>query len=121
VSAARYKQRLLVIAGVVVLAGLACVVFSSARFQTLCCASEWRRYVEPNGNYEIVVYRLPQWFALPGSSGDARGVVRLVKKIQGRAKVEQSTEVEMIQTVSEPEWSPDRVVIKLIADWPLSP
>ena len=103
------------------LAGLAFGVFTSTRFQTLCCASEWRRYPEPNGDHEIVVYRLPQWFAMPGSSGDARGVVRLVKKTNGRAKVQQSTEVEMVQNVSEPEWSADRVTIKLIADWPLSP
>jgi hypothetical protein len=104
-----------------VLVVLAVALVTSNRFQTLCCAREWRRYPQPAGDYVIVVYRLPRWFGMPGSSSDARGVVRLLRHRPDREQVEQSTDVDMIQNVSEPEWSPDRVRIKLIADWPLFP
>jgi len=109
-----------VIAGVAILA-LATIggalVFFSRPFQERCCAREWRRYDQPGGNHAIVVYRIRELFAMPGQSSDAPGIVRLVN---GRNEVERTTRVDMVQDVSEPEWSAGHVHIKLIADWPVS-
>jgi hypothetical protein len=82
------------------------------------CDHEWHRYRQPDGDHAIVVYRCTQRFALMGQAGDAPGVVKLV---HGQGRVEQTTSVEMVQDVSEPEWSPGHVNVKLIADWTVKP
>ena len=107
------KPRLTIIV-VLFVAVVGFVVATSRPFQAFCCAKEWRRYPQPNGPHAIVVYRLPQWFALPGSGSDAPAVVRLET---GNGEVLESTEVELLLSVGVPEWRNGRVEIKLIADW----
>jgi hypothetical protein len=111
-----FRRRLVIATAAFLIAGLAIGVLSSRKFQGLCCAREWRRYRQPDGDHTIVVYRIPQWFGMPGQASDAPGIVKLVDAHGG---IEQTVDIDMVQDVSDPEWSPGRVHIKLIADWPV--
>lgn len=91
-------------------------VFASRPFRSWCCAREWRRWREPGGTHAVVLYRVPEWFGLPGQASDAPGFVQLV---DGGNRPQQTAAVDMVQDVSEPEWEPGLVRIKLIAAWPL--
>jgi hypothetical protein len=112
------RTKLAVALAVVAAVVVAASVLTSRRLLSYCCAHEWRRYRQPNGAHQIVVYRIPDPFAMPGQAGDAPGVVKLV---DGRGHVLENLDVEMVQNVSEPEWTPGRVRIKLLADWPVPP
>ncbi len=81
-----------------------------------CCGSEYRHFDSPDGRYRIVVTALPQLFALPGSAGDAPGIVRLQS---GDGRVLERAPVEMVQNIQQIDWGERQVHIKLFADWPL--
>jgi hypothetical protein len=78
---------------------------------------EVRRFTSPDGRHALVVYRRPLVFAPPGQASDAPGVI-ILETAAGEELRRQN--VEMIQLVSQPEWTPDRVEMKLLLDWPLS-
>ncbi|MEM1198170.1 MAG: hypothetical protein AAGI06_02565 [Pseudomonadota bacterium] len=78
--------------------------------------SEYARFKSPDGRFELVVYRQPVLFAMPGQGSDAPGTVVL----QTSAGEElQRTPVSMVQLVSEPRWDEDKVSVKLLLDWAL--
>lgn len=76
-------------------------------------------YNRPDGEFSILVFRKKFLLAtMPGQASDAPGEITLINNRSH--KVLQSTHVEMVQLVEEPEWSDNHVTIRLIADWPLS-
>lgn len=79
---------------------------------------EVQRFESPDGRHAIVVYRRPLVFTAPGQAGDAPGIV--VLETAGGTEIHRQG-VEMVQLVEEPQWTSDRVRIKLFADWPLEP
>jgi len=74
-------------------------------------------YERPDHRYKVVVLRqAPLLPTLPGQSGDAPGVVRLVDH-DGR--VLQEAPVEQVQVVDGVTWVDHGVQVKLVADWSL--
>lgn len=80
-------------------------------------AREYRRFASPDGRFEIVAYRFPMMFCLPGGNSDAPGYFQLLDKKTDAVMHEQS--VEMVQLVERVEWSPTNVVVHLLAEWKL--
>lgn len=80
--------------------------------------SEYRRFESPDGRFAVVVLSRPTRGLLPGQAGDASGVVQLQTR-EGKILAEE--EVELVQVVHEVRWEPDRVDVKLVAEWPLPP
>lgn len=78
---------------------------------------EHRRYSSPDGRFQIVVFRIPTAFAMPGQSSDAPGYFQLLDRQTGQVLREQ--EVEMVQLVDRIEWSATNVMVRLLADWSL--
>ncbi len=77
---------------------------------------EFRRFVSPDGRHALIVYRRPLVFAAPGQAGDAPGII--VLETAGGTELRRRS-VEMVQLVDEPQWTPGRVKVKLLLDWPL--
>jgi hypothetical protein len=80
-------------------------------------AQEYRRYSSPDGRFQIVVFRKPTAFAMPGQASDASGYFQLRDAQTGR--VLRQREVEMVQLVDRIEWSATNVDVHLLADWTL--
>ena len=78
--------------------------------------SPYTRYQHPTQPLAIVIYRQPILFALPGSSSDAPARIALENSL---GDILESTQVESLLVVSEPEWSETRVEMKLVFDWKL--
>lgn len=78
---------------------------------------EYASFMRPDGNYRVVVVRIPKWPALmPGQAGDAPGKVRLY---DSEGRVLHETKVEMVQLVDHVDWMDRRVRIKLVGEWEL--
>ena len=73
--------------------------------------------MSPDKRFKMIVYRIPMTSAMPGQSGDAPGFVRLYDERNGR--ILEQKDVEMVQLIDQPEWSPTNLYIKLFADWKL--
>jgi hypothetical protein len=96
---------------------LAIVVVTVLRFDK-SSTKEYRRFISPDGNFAIVVFRKSQLIdPMPGGSGDASGTVCLVDAHNGTL-LEQK-KVEMVQTIDRVTWSSTNVDIRLFADWKL--
>jgi hypothetical protein len=80
-------------------------------------ATEYRVFAIPNGRFEIVVYRTPMAFAMPGQSSDAPGYFQLRERNSG--KVLQQRSVDMVSMVDQVEWSETNVNVRIFADWAL--
>lgn len=78
--------------------------------------TEYARYKSPDGRFELVFYRHPMLFAMPGQGSDAPGTIVLLTSA-GREL--QRTPVSMVQLVTEPRWGEDSVGMKLLFDWTL--
>lgn len=100
--------------GLVLLLGAAGL--SSLPVRERLLARRWRTYDAPTGDLRLVVYRMPQWLALPGSASDAEGFVQLEDE---NGKVWEKARVPSLLVISEPEWRSDAVEMKLVADWKL--
>ena len=82
-----------------------------------CSENEYRRFESPRGDFRILVMRQGSFGAMmPGQSGDAPGVVRLVDR---EGHVLQEKAVSMVQLVDQVTWREDRVTIRGLADWQL--
>ena len=80
--------------------------------------TEYGRFKSPDGRHEVVVYRHPMVFAMPGQGSDAPGTIILLTQ-KGREL--QRTPVGMVQMISTPRWEEGRVAMKLLFDWKLPP
>ena len=80
-------------------------------------ATEHRRYSSPDGRFQIVVFRFPMFFAMPGQGSDAPGYFQLLDTRTGRVLREQK--VGMVQEVDQIHWSATNVVGRIFADWSL--
>jgi hypothetical protein len=80
-------------------------------------AEEYRTFASSDGRFQLVVFRIPTGFAMPGQSSDAPGYFQLRDARTGRVLRERS--VEMVQLVDRIEWSPTNVHVPLLADWSL--
>jgi hypothetical protein len=76
-----------------------------------------RTFESPDGHYRVEVRRHPQPFMMPGQSGDAPGVARVVDA-SGNMLAE--VPVEIVQLVEDVDWSNGHARIKLTADWDLA-
>lgn len=92
------------------------VGFFGWRVYRRAAAEEYKTVWSPDGNYRIVVYRMPTPFTMPGGSGDAPGYVRLYDK---SGTVLKETDVEMVQLVDRVNWENGKVDIHLVAEWEL--
>ena len=80
---------------------------------------EYASFTRSDGNYRVVVLRIPVWPALmPGQASDAPGLVQLYNR---QGELIHETKVEMVQLVDHVEWTEKRVRIKLVAEWDLPP
>lgn len=79
-------------------------------------AEEHARYASPDSAFVLVVYRYPRVYAMPGQGSDAPGFVELQDR---EGKRYEKQKVEMVQLVETPEWTAERVRVKLILDWKL--
>ena len=112
------KQRILFIVVAALIISIISAVFLWPYFLK-ANASVYRIIENPNGKYKIVVYRIPQYrMVFPGQAGDAPGYVRLYDQF-GRVLAEK--DVEMVQNIDQVYWEPERVDIKLFAEWKLPP
>ena len=75
-------------------------------------------YERPDHRYKVVVTRRSTgWLAaMPGQSGDAPGFVRLYDR---SGRLMQQARVDTVDLIDGVDWQSSRVVIKLVADWPL--
>ena len=80
-------------------------------------AQEYRRYSSPDGRFQIVVFRKPSSFAMPGQGSDAPGFFQL--RVVRTGRVLRQREVETVQLVDRIEWSATNVDVHLLADWSL--
>ena len=78
---------------------------------------EYRTFTSPDGRLEVVVYRIPVFFAAPGQASDAPGLIQLRDSRTGR--VSARSRVEMVQLVEQVEWSDTSVTVGRLADWKL--
>ncbi|NNF80558.1 MAG: hypothetical protein HKN05_21245 [Rhizobiales bacterium] len=79
--------------------------------------TEYARFKSPNGRHEVVVYRHPMLFAMPGQGSDAPGTIVLLNR-EGREL--KRTSVGMVQLISDPRWGDETVGMKLLFQWKLS-
>ena len=75
-----------------------------------------RSWESPDSAYTVTLFRHPRLYAMPGQGSDAPGTLTLT---DANGNVLQRTRIEMVQIASDPEWSKDRVRMKLVFDWPL--
>lgn len=102
--------------GVAVL-GVAALFAFDMRARKLCCAAPYKTFSSPDQHYRVTVYRIqPPWLAPPGSAGDTPGYVRLETQ---DGNVLQEQDIDMVQSADQVAWTPDRVEIRLVADWAL--
>jgi len=110
----RSGRKKLLIGVVLVVFLLAAVV--AVRIAILLLPKVYWTDESPDGRYQIVVYRIPMMMAMPGQGSDASGYILLM---DSSGRVLEGTNVGMVSIVEQPEWSQDRVYIKLMADWEL--
>ncbi len=79
--------------------------------------SEYARFKSPDGRFELIVYRRPMLFAMPGQGSDAPGTIVLQTSAGEELR---RAPVSMLQLVSEPRWGEDKVSMKLLFDWKLT-
>jgi hypothetical protein len=70
----RVIKRLVILCGVLLIAGVVAFGFQALRRST---AEEYRTFASPDGRFQIVVYRIPMSSALPGQDSDAPGFFQL--------------------------------------------
>jgi hypothetical protein len=87
-------------------------------FVDVDCSEPVLSSLSPEGTDSLAVCRRPMLIAMPGQGSDTSGWVVLR---DGRALITGITEVSMVQSASEPEWSPERVEIKLTASFERKP
>ncbi|WP_369940586.1 hypothetical protein [Xanthomonas medicagonis] len=114
----RTPNRYPLIALLVVVALVACAwLWLSPSGRKLCCSSSYKTFVSPDRRFRVEVFRtsvpLP---TMPGSAADAPGFVRLQT---WDGKVLQEQDIDAVQLVDHIRWSPTRVDVPLIAEWPL--
>lgn len=80
-------------------------------------AEEYRSYLSPDNRFKLVVYRIPMTTAMPGAASDAPSFVRLYDTKTGSILEEKN--VEMVQMISNLNWSPTNLLIISFADWKL--
>ena len=78
---------------------------------------EYRRYSSPDGQFQIVVFRTPSSFAMPGQGSDVPGYRQLRDARTGRVLRQRG--VEMVQLVDRIEWSATNADVHLLPDWSL--
>ncbi|MCP5081271.1 MAG: hypothetical protein GY948_06190 [Alphaproteobacteria bacterium] len=78
--------------------------------------TEYARFKSPDGRHEVVVYRHPMLFAMPGQGSDAPGTIVLLNQAGRELK---RTSVGMVQLISDPRWDEDTVGMKLLFKWKL--
>ena len=76
--------------------------------------TEYARFASPDGRHELIVFRHPRLYAMPGQGSDAPGTVVLV---DAAGRELERTSIAMVQLISEPVWSARRVRMKLLLDW----
>jgi hypothetical protein len=103
--------------GMIVAVTLTACVVTGLHYLRRSGARQHRIFPSPDNRFQIVVYRVPALFALPGQSSDAPGYFQLRETQSGRVLKESS--VEMVQLVERVEWSPTHVNVHLLADWSL--
>lgn len=76
----------------------------------------YKVFSSPEKDFQIEVYSYDSKKILfPGQSGDLPGIVYLKDSRSG--KILNRHEVDMVQLVENPEWTPKNVKVKLMFDW----
>jgi len=64
-----------------------------------CCATEYKTFTSPNGEYHIIVYRIKVFpMMMPGSAADAPGFVKLYNR---NNNVIYEKNVDMVQLIDD--------------------
>ena len=74
----------------------------------------YRKFENPSGTHQLVVYRIALPFLMPGQSGDAPGIVVLQSATGRKIKLKY---VNMVQNVEYAEWTENSVYVKLLLQW----
>ena len=83
-------------------------------FVNVDCSEPVLSSLSPEGTDSLAVCRRPMLIAMPGQGSDAPGWIVLRDE---RAFITGITDMSMVQNASEPEWSPQRVDMKLTASF----
>jgi len=112
------KIKITIIIVVLVLLFTSYILVLRQPLMNYCCASEYRYFTSPDKKYSIVVYSTPQFFAMPGSAGDATGFAQL---INDKGEIIQEIDVDMVQQIENDfiHWSKDEVYIQQYVTWKL--
>jgi hypothetical protein len=93
-----------------------CWPYASRALRRIGAHEHWT-YNSPDRRFQIVVYRMPMIFAMPGQGSDAPGYFQLRDARTG--KVLEDQDVEMVQDADLVEWTPSSVSVGILADWRL--
>ena len=95
---------------------IASILLSIFLLLSIITINEHAHYKSPYGNFSLSVYRVPLPFSPIGGGSDAPGFMILFNKhgIPIRA-----CSLDMVQNISTPKWSNDKVYMKLIIYWNL--
>ena len=80
-------------------------------------AAAYRTFTSPDKRFQIIVFRDPAIFAMPGHGSDASGYFQLRDTRTG--EVLRESKVEMVQLVDRVDWSSTTVDVRLLAEWSL--
>lgn len=100
-----------------VLAAVAYALVASC-FVNVDCSEPYLSSLSPEGTDSLAVCRRPMLFSMPGGGSDAPGWIVLR---DSRAFVTGIVDLGMVQTAEAPEWTPERVDMKLAASFPRPP
>lgn len=110
--------KIIIIIVVLVLLFVSYILVLRQPIMNYCCAYEYQHFNSPDKKYSVVVYSTTQFFAMPGSSGDASGFAQL---INDKGEIIYEIDVDMVQQIENESiyWSKDEVYIKHYATWKL--
>jgi hypothetical protein len=112
--AGRRRRRPILLAAAALVLILALVAVLGRRTEV------YRTFASPGGRYRLVVVRRrPLFGVMPGQAGDAAGTVQLCDA-GGRVLREQPVDGP-VSAIDDVRWSRERVDVKLIVEWELSP
>lgn len=105
------------VAAIVVLLAAAIIVAAIWYRESHMPLEAYRTFDSPDGQYRVEIWRQPQGSMMPGQSGDAPGVARLVDR---SGKTLGEAPLEMVQLADAVDWSGGHASIKLVVDWDLA-
>ncbi len=111
-------SRRVALAFVCLLLAISAYALVASCFVNVDCVDPYLASLSPEGTDSLAVCRRPTLIALPGQGSDASGWIVMR---DGRAFITGIVDLSMVQSASEPEWTPGSVDMKLTAHFERKP